>query len=156
MSQLSAANKRFITKRLIPFILRENGRGFMMESWVLTLRKGQLFTMDDIRRRAPKCNTAACIGGSIALLKHFGTPKRVNFTQAGAAIGLNRVQAANLFSTSLEGLPVYWPFEFYRRYVAANTPLKKAKVAVALLQKIVAEGPDFLPDFLVPPEPMAP
>ena len=97
MSQLSEANKRFITKRLIPFILRENGRGFMMERWILTLKKGELFTEDDIRRRAPKCNTAACIGGSIALLKHlksvYGTPGG-SFTQAGAAIGLNRVQAS--------------------------------------------------------------
>lgn len=134
---MTKAHKKFILSKLIPFILREQGRGFMMRCWgMIDIRKS--YPHPDLFGKLikpPVCGTVCCIGGSIEYLKvnktldHYG-----RFKEMGALIGLNEIQANNLF------LACRWPEPYARMYKEAKNPLNQAKVAVELLRKVAKTG----------------
>ena len=130
-------NKRqadWIVKKLCPFILREQGRGFGMNGWLtLKIRPGAIHNRDGLDRKAPSCGTIACIGGSIQFLNGSGGD---DFCEsAGADIGLDSSRSRNLFYGWCN---LGWPRRFRDRYAKAKTALSKARVAVSLL-KLVAK-----------------
>lgn len=143
---MNAKQKRFVVERLIPFILRDAGRGFAMETWNSEFTDGR-DRFDGILRRAPSCGSVHCIGGSIAALKgRVGSPMfSSNFARVGRDIGLNQDYADKLFSASiLNGHPYMWPERYRKLYRGARSTIAKARVAVSLLRKIVKEGPKVL------------
>ena len=125
---MTSKQKKFILKKLIPFILRERGRGFIMEGWREPFDADAEY--DGIPRKAPSCGTAYCIGGSIELLKR--KKDHIGFNAAGFLIGLNEEQSNRLFSED-----ILWPHKYSAKWYAATTPLAKAKAAVALLREVV-------------------
>lgn len=134
------AQKQFILKNLIPFILRESGRGFGMSIWnsreTYGTRPGHTFSADDARREVPACGTICCIGGSVAFLKHTYLDCEYK------ALGLSPEQAHGLFynwdDAGMRGRGFCsWPTKFVRLFEKRKSPLGKAKVAVALLKEVV-------------------
>jgi hypothetical protein len=140
---MNAEHKKFIRTKLIPFILREQGRGFAMEDWCNsglaageTWRGWQKF---EVSREVPKCGTVACIGGSVC---HLSGEDITRITDTAEYIGLTKEQGYALFygvsaefaEPSDAGL---WPERFRTAYVNRKTPLGKAKVAVALLREVM-------------------
>ena len=129
---MTTAHKRFILNKLCPFLLREQGRGFEMYRWLHKETTGTYFHFDTNRRvRTPTCGTVCCIGGSIQHLKR--TLGGSYFETVGRLIGLNMAQSDILFSSDIR-----WPQPFAQRYMDAKTPYQQAKVAVALLKKVVS------------------
>ncbi len=137
---MTEEQKRFILKKLIPFILREDGRGFVMDIWGDT-PIGATIVGDGIRRAVPSCGTVACIGGSIAVLAKL--PLVGGASLCAAHIGLTYRQGMALFF-GLEKLQTRphmpWPLTFRKRYAQARTPLAKAQVAGALLKEVARTG----------------
>jgi hypothetical protein len=133
---MTSKQKNFITQKLIPFILRDKGRGFEMESWsLLDLHLQVKYLHPNLGKYIPTpvCGTACCIGGSIDFLNGNREPETCgNFRTVGRKIGLNSRQSQRLFSEDIE-----WPEPFAFRYQKAKTPLGQAKVAVALLRLVV-------------------
>jgi hypothetical protein len=125
---MNKSHKKFILKKLIPFIMRDQGRGFDMEIWIDTVE------FDGATRKVPVCGTVACIGGSIQVLKPNSLSERV--------LGLTGEQCYDLFHNwdyfdprrSNRG---GWPNSFARRFKKAKTTLGKAKVACDLLREVV-------------------
>ena len=129
---MNKRHKAFIIGELIPFIMREQGRGFAMDKWIITgLGKHEDYVFDDRARRAPKCGTVCCIGGAIELLKHL--PHSADSDAAGKAIGLNEDRSWKLF----HGWINLWPKMYTDRYRRARTTCGKAKVARDLLREVV-------------------
>lgn len=142
---MEAKHKRFIRNKLIPFILRDAGRGFVMETW---LDKGivprEPIYLDDIERPGPKCGTAGCIGGSIQC--QLGLKRKPSTRALAAVLGITPRQADGLFyqwsydtdPDYLEYCPKYgWPIKFVKAFAARVTALGKAKVAVRLLEEVI-------------------
>jgi len=138
---VNAKHKKFITTELIPFILREEGRGFAMSLWGAlnagTLDVGATACADHIYRKIPPCGTVACIGGSVDILRpsrNIGDDKRL-----AKILGLKLEQVRSLFYgwRRDKSSNINWPCIFQRRYAASKTTLGKAKVAVALLEEVV-------------------
>jgi len=137
--------KNFIRRKLIPFILREEGRGFAMSTWQENENPGQHLTEDDITRKVPKCGTVACIGGSLQALSDN---KIEDERGLGRMIGLTPAQTFGLFYEweEQDGMNGYisrshaWPISFRNEFAKAKTTLGKAKVAVKLLRKIAKDG----------------
>lgn len=117
----------FIRKELIPFILRERGRGFAMDVW-----RGRVSgrpTFDGVRRSAPSCGTIACIGGSVEILKPFHPPRE--------SLGLDGRHSWGLFHEEQSMRERFgWPPSFARRYKRARTARGKAQVAAELLELV--------------------
>lgn len=141
--------KKFILDHLIPFILRDAGRGFAMDTWETKLDEdSEVFDgLDNIwNRKAPACGTAACIGGSIQCLTGLKGGNRL-LSHGGMAklLGIKRHQATGLFYDwgPNEG---GWPEKYATRFDEANTPYKKARVACSLLRQIAKKGSAALPD----------
>lgn len=133
---MTKAHKKFILNKLIPFILREQGRGFMMRGWGMISTKNR-YLHPDLERliKPPVCGTVCCIGGSIEYLKVRKTLGYAgDFEEMGELIGLNEIQANNLF------LAPAWPKSFRTKWHAAKTPLARAKVAVSLLKEVAKKG----------------
>lgn len=131
---MNARQKKFVLEKLIPFILREHGRGFVMETWIDEIAPGEKFTFDGLQRTSPNCGTVCCIGGSIDYLKKNG-----NYDEGTAAlIGLSEAQGYALFhgwfSTTSANR---WPRSYQTKFKKAKTTLGKAKVACALLREVV-------------------
>ena len=149
----SALNKKatkFITEKLIPFMQREHGNGFAMGTWISRtrgkwsdlagLQPGDTCEFDSIERPLPPCETVACIGGSI---QHLTGRKR----NLHKHLGITHKQADGLFRNWVNEGYEYefgWPEKFITRFDAADTPRKKAAVAVALLKQIILKGGDIL------------
>jgi hypothetical protein len=132
-----ASIRRFILKTLIPFIRREQGRGFGMSDWIEKADAGEPVVFDEVERKVPVCGTIACIGGSIQHLSH----NRVRAIRTlGAKIGLTANEANGLFYYWDMENPFCWPVSFRRRFAQAATTRAKAGVACALLKKIANEG----------------
>jgi hypothetical protein len=130
---MNKVQKRFILRKLIPFILREQGRGFAMSTWAdKHLAKGSRFEFDEVERLTPVCGTVACIGGSVDVLKGYKTR---TWRRAAKALGLSDLQANTLFFRWDVGDG--WPERFRHAYAKAKQPLTKAKVACALLREVV-------------------
>lgn len=141
---MTKEQKKFLMVTLPKFILREQGRGFSMDDWLLTGDVGEIVTADGIDRKVPKCGTVACIGGSTQhLLKLEGM---LEFDgEVGGALGLTLPEARGLFYKWEPGtLERYdegsyaWPPKFAKKYKKAKTPLAKAKI-VADLCKLVGK-----------------
>lgn len=133
----NATTRRFILNKLIPFIRREQGRGFGMSDWIVKLSEGDETTIDNVERSVPVCGTVACVGGSIQHL--CGNKLRAVRTLA-AKIGLTKDEAGGLFYAWDESADFCWPESFRNRFDAAQTPRGKAGVACQLLKKIAREG----------------
>jgi hypothetical protein len=140
---MNAQQKKFILKKLIPFILREQGRGFGMESWILDETPGYLSYVDDVPRAVPVCGTICCIGGSIEVLCGLPSSAMSRTKIVANKIGLTLDQANGLFyewtngNVGKDGHVYGWPAKFAKRFARASTPYKKARVAVALLKEVV-------------------
>jgi hypothetical protein len=121
---MNQRQKNFILNKLIPFISREHGRGFGMDTWITTaLDPSESYFADGVERAVPVCGTIPCIVGSITILKKLG--EHGGTTQNLAKIlGLDFNQACALF------------FE-WDRIKRAKTPYGKAQVAVRLLKEVV-------------------
>lgn len=143
---MNAKQKNFILKKLIPFILREQGRGFAMSSWIRKRRAGSLLDEDDISREVPVCGTVCCIGGSVQVLANVRTQAAI-----AEKIGLTINQTNGLFydwygygDTGNDGHEYGWPEKFATRFLKAETPYRKAQAAVALLKEVVKTNGDCL------------
>lgn len=142
---MQAKHKKFIREKLIPFMLRDAGRGFVMENWCLKgLDPGQELDVDGLLRPAPKCGTVACIGGSIACL--LGSRAQGLSNKIIEPLGITKKQAKGLFyewayDTAPEQAswtPKYgWPAKFVNAFNARTSPLGKVKVAVRLLEEVM-------------------
>lgn len=122
--------KRLIIENLlIPFILRDQGRGFSMETWKCKIPANILQTLDGISRRGPTCGTVCCIGGTLCY-----------FDISPQTIGLNKDNADALFyGWESQGCHFlsrgrYWRRSYRIAFKKAKTTLEKAKVAVQLLR----------------------
>jgi hypothetical protein len=120
--------KNFILKELIPFILREEGRGFGMGYWMEKGPIGARLSVDGIPRGIPRCGTVACIGGSVNVLAGG-----YEEDAAATALGLSSRRAHTLFY----GWERNWPKRFSQGYRNAHTTLGKANVVVRLLREVV-------------------
>jgi len=138
---VNAKQKKFITEKLIPFILRAEGNGFAMDTWKQDFTKqvqndvenGDDFYFDHVNHKFPVCGTVACIGGSIQCLA--GVRGMSNMADM---LGLTINQTNTPFYSWDTGRDVHgWPMKFQRQFEARKTPLGKAKVAVALLREVV-------------------
>jgi hypothetical protein len=131
-------NKKFIEKELIPFVLREHGRGFAMSCWINKQDAGTFAYNDGIAREVPDCGAVACLGGSVNLLA--GKRALRNDDHAAKVLGLSSEQAKSLFyywQMKDEEERHHWPLKFISAYAKRRTPFGKAKVAVALLREVI-------------------
>jgi hypothetical protein len=142
---MNTRQKKFILEELCPFILRDAGNGFIMEDWLIKGVKEYVgpdeALFDGVTHRVPVCDTAACIGGSIAFLKKVS--KNYINSNASKILGITNEQAHGLFYRWMDGQQYYyysltsWPKKYRDRFVVAKTPYKKAQCAVALLKEVV-------------------
>lgn len=142
---MNAAQKRFIRRKLIPFILREHGHGFQMHGWIEYETPGSRVECDGILRKVPKCGTICCIGGSVQILKSLAG--RGTFACA-EALGLTGLQARGLFY-HWDGEESYvddtdgsyhfygWPEKFATAFAQRKSAFGKARVAVRLLEEVI-------------------
>ena len=151
---MNLQQKNFIREKLIPFVLREQGRGFAMSQWLgdyIPFTKGKF---DGVRRKIPACGTVACLGGSIEALS-MKIDKVTTEVESGnydndemaRKIGLTPRQGHTLFfgwrgskymDKFYDEEPVEaWPAKYILSFKNAKTPFTKAKVAVALLEEVV-------------------
>ena len=139
---MNKQHQEFIRKELIPFILREQGRGFGMARWVFHLSPGTEYRVDQVDRIVPVCGTVACIGGSVNFLTMRKNPsippyEISNIDLATKALGLTRDQGKGLFMRWQGAMGRnHWPVKFAEKYRRARTPLGKARVAAALLKEV--------------------
>ena len=134
---MTLKHKDFILHKLIPFILREEGRGFGMEHWLSKEPPKTKVRVDEIYREVPKCGTVACIGGSIAYLLGLDKNPACSPTNYLESLGLTLTQRNALFYGWEGNRPHRWPDSFVRRYAEAKTTWDKSKVACDLLHEIV-------------------
>lgn len=94
--------------------------------------------MDEVERKPPVCGTAACIGGSISLLTgHKGSTEKL-----GALLGLNENQADVLFYHWNDERcwdSASWPLDIKDDFAAANTPVKKERVAERMIKRALKD-----------------
>jgi hypothetical protein len=79
----------------------------------------------------PSCNTAACIGGWACILSKVESANLNYAATARELLGLDDVQAGNLFSYAA------WPQPFSDQYTEASTPQARALVAANFLEKVI-------------------
>ena len=136
---MNIKQKKFILEKLIPFILREEGRGFGMDVWLWSnMSEGSLAAYDGVVRKIPVCGTAACIGGSAQILLHPRPIMHMDWQKTAKDLGLPKRLAHGLFFvyTGSNNAPS-WPKKFAREFEKAKTPFNKAQVATALLKEVV-------------------
>lgn len=140
---MTPENKKFILKKLCPFILREQGRGFMMAEWRVIKEQliayepeyAKRFFNQDLNKEVkwPKCDSVFCIGGSAGMLLKTELKSGIY-----RAMGLSQDEGYGLFYNWMDQEDVFgWPLQFSKKFEKAKTPLTKAKVAVALLKEVV-------------------
>src|ERR1700689_5113787 len=133
-------NKKFIEDKLIPFILRENGRGFSMVYWRYREQPGRPLEADALRL-VPKCGTVACIGGSIEIL--INEPgEGVQANKLGLTIEQYDALCYGWKKTNGTTYGGFWPDKFCEAYAKVKTPLAKAKVAIRLLREGIETNGD--------------
>ena len=137
---LNKSEKEFVLKALIPFIMSQQGNGFAMSTWKAFRPAGALFTVDHVKRVVPPCGTVACLGGSIEMLKKIPDIDRIY----GRLLGMTHNQREGLFYHwpwyEYEYRPFCWPRDLSTRFFRARTTEGKARVACALLRRIVKFG----------------
>ena len=153
---MTAEAKAFVLEKLIPFINREQGRGFTMEHWKSDFRVGSVLEFDGVPRKIPDCGTVACIGGSIEVLRRNNYPDRSE-ASISETIGLNKGEGEGLFyywelSEDDSRVEYQWPVSFQKKYANASTPRAKAKVACDLLRVVVKTNGECLknPAYVAP------
>jgi hypothetical protein len=139
---MNAKQKNFITKELIPFILREQGCGFGMSGWLYrTSTPGDEIERDKIVRPIPICGTVACIGGSIQVLTQDAYDRSAIEDKAPQILGISRRRALGLFywwrPNANEQNDYRWPLRYAKKFEAADSPLAKAKVVANLLKNVI-------------------
>lgn len=129
-------NKEFIEKELIPFVLREQGRGFEMTFWRRSLAgdKYDSYDLDGASIDSPVCRTVACLGGSVSVITGVS-----GVAEIGRFLGLTPEEADGLFSywRPISKTHYRWPLAYALKFTKAQTKLEKAKTAVALLRHII-------------------
>lgn len=134
---MNAKSKKFILNKLIPFIIREHGRGFGMSNWLYKDTPGHISHQDNVKREVPVCGTVACIGGSCQILA------KTNVKSLGLSkiLGITRDQADGLFyrwePRDDLNFSTAWPAKFATAFEDAQTPYRKAMVAVRLLKEVI-------------------
>lgn len=149
---MNAKQKKFILKKLIPFVAREHGRGFAMSTWLTRKPEGMTLFVDEVERPVPVCGTVACLGGSTQVLSIYRPRKNVYHNnvikQLSGTLGLTPAQANGLFyhwePNDDQGYSYSWPKTFATQFYRAKTPYGKAMVAVRLLKKVVATNGECL------------
>lgn len=136
----NAKVRKFILKTLIPFVLREHGNGFAMDTWHTAVPPGNLFASDEIERKVPACGMVCCLGGSIQAIKDIPGSGIGMTAELGAFLGLTPEEARGLFYHWYGKDEYRWPAKYMRMFAARKTPLGKAKVACALLTEIAMNG----------------
>ena len=140
---MNAKARRFLLTKLIPFIQREHGNGFVMEDWITQVDDESYLTFDNVsHRKAPSCGTVACIGGSVEILLKLKSGD--NNRPIADALGLTLDEADGLFYVYQNESDYCWPARYRSRFAAATTPRGKASVAVALLKEIAEKGGSIL------------
>jgi len=144
---LKLSPKNFILNHLVPFILRDAGNGFAMETWITMADTDDAFCgLDGIEdRRAPACKSVSCVGGSIQVLTGLNCGG-VEPRKAAKLLGITAEQAHGLFYDWEPG-EGGWPSKHAERFYAADTPLKKARVTCSLLKQIAKKGSKALPQY---------
>lgn len=129
---MTTKQKQFIRRKLIPFILRERGRGYVQTDFIVHGEPGETYCSDDYALvQYPSCGTVACIAGSIAVLRRKG--HKMSMEQAARILGLSGQRSNRLFSPYVSD---DWPEPYASRFAARRTPLGRAKVAAALLLEV--------------------
>lgn len=143
----SLSPKKFILNHLIPFIMRDAGRGFAMNTWKSRITKRTTRTFfDGIERIAPVCGTVACIGGSIECLTGSRAKNGYSASEKAAKLlGITQKQAHGLFFGFAVG-EGGWPEEYAKKFGKSGTSYKKAQVACSLLRQIAKKGSKALPN----------
>lgn len=148
--------RKFILRRLIPAILRENGKAFAMSEWHENFAADDIdyfegkYEFDNVLRAIPSCGTVCCIGGTAQILLYptsrvKGWSQRVMGNLA-KAMGLTFEEAHGLFfnwtdNDDFRGVnECEWPKNFRDAFADRKTARGKANVAVCLLRKIADEG----------------
>src|SRR5215831_13287714 len=115
--------RKFILNILIPAILREQGRRFIMDTWKDTITPemiGEYYDFDGIDSIVTKkdCGTVCCIGGTMEVL----TRKR-GFSSLSKHIGLTEYEADALFSNWQNFYPgeLSWPAKYMSYFSKAKT-----------------------------------
>lgn len=138
--KMTARHKAFITDKLIPAIMRDQGRGFGMSWWHDQVDPGSFYESDGLIRKVPACGTVCCIGGTIDLLKNKDADPFSGGVKTGRTIGLNAERSRALFygwtgvSVGIDGS---WPDKYQKAYTKARTTAGKAGVACRLLREVV-------------------
>lgn len=150
----------FIQNKLIPYILREGGRGFAMDDWIVRKDdtwENDIHVGDDVVRKMPPCGTVACIGGSVLALRNksvrSGDISEGAIRFAAKQMGLSTPQARGLFINfgpddsdpdQADRYEWAWPRSFAVRYGQRKTTMGKAKVAVSLLRAVIRTNGEIL------------
>lgn len=154
----NAKQRAFYQKKLIPAILREQGKTFAMDHWYLDTADYDydgFLDSDGIIHDLPKtCGSVCCIGGTAQVQAGIKSPNNDwddnVITKIAKILGLTPLEARALFfnwathdpeennNVSYNGLG--WPVQYAKDFSDAQTPLDKAKVAVKLLREIVKKG----------------
>jgi len=127
---MNQRQKDFILNKLCPFILREEGRGFNMDYWMHNIWQTKIYYKGK-EYLPPKCNTICCIGGSIDIL----LPKTNKYKSE--ILGLSDEECNGLFYNYDSYNDYGWPDSYIKKLESAKTPYGAARVAVALLKKVV-------------------
>lgn len=128
---MNAKQKKFILEKLCPFILREQGRGFIMQHWSINTNSDKYYYSDKIGYiKSPQCGTVCCIGGSIDILTKCKIPH-------DEVMGLPEEMLNGLFYGFDGHDECAWPDKYVLALENAKTPLAAAKVAVKLLHEVV-------------------
>lgn len=126
--------EKFCKDVLFPFMEREEGRGFAMETIISSaLTPGKEIYFDAVRRKVPICGTVACILGSIELLVNT-----TNLRSMGKLLGLDYDDASTLFNGwDIEG---GWPKKYAQKYENATTAWEKFLIAKKVTELAVRTG----------------
>jgi hypothetical protein len=139
--------RAFILDRLIPYIQRNEGRGFDMARYI-TVPNDKPGGISWRNWGYLGCGTVACIAGASSILLGIRCANRSDYWgKVGTAIGLTPEEAMGLFERFKVrgyGDKCQWPAEFALALEAAKTKKEEADVACNLLLKIAAEGPGCL------------
>jgi hypothetical protein len=133
---MTAKHKKFILKELIPFIMREEGRGLGMNHWVTRALPGTIVQADGLERLVPVCGSVSCVAGSIAILKEM--VGALDDDKIGELIGLDYLHSEGLFNGWHRNLlwDYGWPPQHQEAFALAKTPLAKAKVTCQVLRLV--------------------
>lgn len=115
-------------------ILKEPRR-LEMESWASKVERGEFSNP----KHYPPCGTAACIAGHAVWLENpkafkaaiIGKKEKEIDQRAQRLLQITQGQSARLFYVT------WWPYDLSDQYREANTPLKRARIAVKRIDRFI-------------------